>query len=80
MSEMIERVARVIWSLNEDTDCHDYDQLTHHAKQQAKEWARAAIGAMREPTQDMISSCPHEDAWHVWNDMINVALATEPAE
>lgn len=54
MSEMVERVARSIWAFNEDTDCPDYERLSAHAKERANEWARAAIEAMREPTEEMI--------------------------
>ena len=55
MSEMVERVARAIWALNQDTDCPEYDQLAPHAKERADEWARAVIAAMREPTEAMVT-------------------------
>jgi hypothetical protein len=54
MSEMTERVARAIWVLYEDTDCREYDELAAHAKAKADDMARAAIKAMREPTEAMI--------------------------
>ena len=58
MSEIIEHVARAIWALNEDTDCPDYDELNPHARQKVIAWARAAIAAMREPTEQMLdASC-----------------------
>ena len=62
--EQVERVARAIWDLNEDTDCHDYDRLSAPAKKRAEEWARAAIAAMGEQWRD-ISSAP-KDGSRIW--------------
>jgi hypothetical protein len=82
MSEMVERVAKAIWALNEDTDCHDYDQLAPHARARADEWARAAIAVMREPTKAMIEA--HHVVWEDadfneraadnWRNLIDEAL------
>jgi hypothetical protein len=79
MSEMVERVARAIWALNEDTDCHDYGLLAPHAKQRADDWARAAIKAMREPTEAMWKAKQPtwslgRPMWDWWKDMIDEAL------
>jgi hypothetical protein len=77
MTEMIERVAKAIWSLNEDTDCPDYDELAPHAKHRAQAWARAAIVAMLEPThkmEDAFYNEPHTNARAKWRAMIDGAL------
>lgn len=84
MSEMIERVASAIWALNDDTDCRVYDDLAPHAKAQADAMARAAIKAMREPTEAMVNAAmlPASEAdreayrpqhW-IWEKMIDEAL------
>jgi hypothetical protein len=67
MSEMIERVAKAIWEAN-----HGYDGGLAQA--------RAAIAAMREPTEEMITAgehaylptCNFEAVYHA---MIDAALA-----
>lgn len=59
MSDMVEKVARAIWALQRDTDCNDYDKLWDgpcSAKEIARDMARAAIEAMREPTEDMLEA------------------------
>lgn len=74
MSEMVKRVARAIWFLNEDTDCPDYDQLAPFAKKRADQWSRAAITAMREPTAEMLNNT---DTWgdiDAWHKLIDEAL------
>jgi hypothetical protein len=74
MSEtMIERVAVAIEEAYGDSD---YVEL-HRAE--AIKLARAAIEAMREPTQAMVDACdiniPTEGMiTGVWNDMIEAAL------
>lgn len=60
---MVERVARAIWALQRDTDCNDYSQLTKSTKALADDMARAAIGAMREPTEEMARNEAHESTF-----------------
>ena len=50
MSEMIERVAKAI----KETNTAGVPLLKTHAEQYYQDLAKAAIEAMREPTQDMI--------------------------
>jgi hypothetical protein len=67
MSEMIERVGRAL----AEEECYAYDPLPYDAR------ARAAIAAMREPTDTMIDAVGSswgpqlEDNWH---KMIDEAL------
>ncbi len=71
MSDMIERVAR---AMHEELAGGDPDELIHHPAQNSweqptrKRWeqwedaARAAIEAMREPTEAMkLAGCKHDD-------------------
>jgi len=72
MSEMVERVAEAIRAVNSDTIGLTYTELT-------TAMARAAIAAMREPTQAMIDACDldiHTEGTivGVWDDMIDEAL------
>ena len=90
---MIERVARAIcdtWAEREG--CADYSwevvKYAHqdpetHAKlarmyETAMAEARAAIEAMREPTEAMVDSCGNGEcgkwAWGAWDNMIDAAL------
>ena len=69
MSEMIERVAKAI----EDADANGFSKLPYWA------CARAAIEAMREPTEAMADAGTtetnsEEDAIECWNAMIAEAL------
>lgn len=84
MSEMIERVARAIEEVVGCPDNSNGDFL--------KVAARAAIEAMREPTETMsrVAERPGDNAegspgsiayWQadgIWKNMIDAALATEP--
>tara|TARA_R110000868_G_scaffold411706_1_gene707810 strand:+ start:29969 stop:30268 length:300 start_codon:yes stop_codon:yes gene_type:complete len=92
---MIERVARAIWALQRDTDCNDYDKLWDgpgSAKEIARDMARAAIEAMREPTEEMCWSATDvsvgtgcegnftihtEAAREAWQAMIDTLLKEE---
>lgn len=78
MSEMVERVAKVV------AEHFDYD-LDHLPKTLRDEWlqaARTAIEAMREPTEDMLHPLygsahgpgPYIEAKALWQDMIDGAL------
>jgi hypothetical protein len=54
MGEMIERVARAIYAVSE-ADI-DWTEETYQAKNIVREEARAAIEAMREPTNAMVKA------------------------
>lgn len=106
MSEMVERVARAIfgaWATDVGSS-HSWEELEqatvvaseveaptlHQMHRQAYAEARAAIEAMREPTEAMklagevplINSGPQDDAWSLssaaYRVMIDAALASEP--
>jgi len=84
MSEMIERVARAI-----DPNVFSLDELTTHLywelwvkdrQEKARQDARRAIEAMRDPTADMITQgqlefIEEESASDsIWDEMIDAAL------
>ena len=86
MAEMVEKVAAAIWALQRDTDCNDYSQLWDgrgSAKELAREMARAAIEAMREPTEAMRAAKDAIDMGAgtdgIWPAMISAALS-DPKE
>lgn len=89
MTSMIERVARAIdpcaWDvMTHDDGCPD----CRAAREQARGRARAAIEAMREPTEEMVrmgmtalpNSTPgrHQKTGWVWDAMIDAALKEQP--
>lgn len=51
--EMVERVARRLWHLKYGTNWDDYHE---DARAEFRQQARAAIEAMREPTETMIAA------------------------
>ena len=66
MNEMIERVGRAIakdqcWPAGTNTELV----------------ARAAIEAMRQPTQEMIEAADSEFFEEIWQQMIDAALVTK---
>lgn len=84
MSEFLERVSRALCQ----NAGHDPD-ATHQVNSIDQEnWtffvhaARAALEAMREPTQAMIDAARNDvllaDALGVWRTMINTALSESP--
>lgn len=78
---MVERVAAAIWALNEHTDCPEYAQLNRDAKARADSMARAAIEAMREPTEEMFKATRDAhgyDGLAAWSAMIDAALNEKP--
>lgn len=81
MSEMVERVARALMAVTSTHDCGDL-KLKHHY-----EMARAAMEAMREPTEEMMVdaevkapalACFYEKerspSYLAWQAMIDAAL------
>jgi len=81
MSEMVERVARALRAL----PVRDYAQVGGELDElRLREAARAAIEAMREPTEGMVKAgentvCIHGDpqcgAAYAWAAMIDAALS-----
>jgi len=71
--DMIERVARVLQSRDETYD------VTDALDPCFMDDARAAIAAMREPTEEMVDQCMDAghmrgDAEEIWERMIDAAL------
>ena len=73
MSEMVERVAL---ALAKASGINDWSKAAHEFEDDA----RAAIEAMREPTEAMVDSCGNGDAakWGrgCWANYIDAALST----
>ena len=71
MSEMVERVAKAITE-------SALEEFVVILPDQAERFARAAVSAMRVPTETMVESAwadaLAEDAKSVWADMIDEAL------
>lgn len=82
MSEMVERVARAINVLT--MSWSDDDEMVVRAQNKVREQARAAIKAMRQPTDGMIAvgveewCCtpdePDKDVSSIWRAMATAAL------
>lgn len=78
MSEMVERVARAIYFRGDDQG----DTAWHHCqlwhRDVAREQARAAIEAMREPTEAMVKAAYGRERTGTergnWRAMIDAAL------
>ena len=70
MSEMIERVARAIAGAMEQNGGAPYDLYIRnkHSKMILYDQARAAIEAMREPTEAMVESADRATLPHVGPD------------
>lgn len=73
MTEMIERVARAIAAAGTIVD---WDEMSVACQEQFTKEARAAIAAMREPSETMVdagyqASPPVE---YIWQAMIDAAL------
>ena len=72
MSEMVERVAKAIAEAD-----GDHTVMDHHRRR-----SRAAIEAMREPTEEMKLAPPDvnfspSEAEYVWQAMIDAALGNK---
>ena len=67
--ELIERVATAL-----EPKCRAFGR-GDMPMQVAREFARAAIEAMREPTIEMVFAAPPGDAGEVWEAMIDAALS-----
>jgi hypothetical protein len=89
--DMIDRVAKALFAdyqksaLGPDLT-QTWSTLPNHAKDHAYSQARAAIAAMREPTEEMVvegysdDACLRGDVSKVWQYMIDAALecSTKP--
>lgn len=84
MSEMIERVARGIWARRQQAypdmaPLPAWEDETEELREDVRAEARAAIEAMREPTQEMIDSCGNGEcakwAQGAWASYIESALS-----
>lgn len=83
MSEMIERVARVL-AIEEDQDPDMLNGAVGVVWRLYEPHARALIAAMREPTPKMVAAGAEEDMWvqnegqdpqpGIWQAMIDEAL------
>lgn len=63
MSEMVERVAKAQWDLDRASGGRPaWGDADHEHRSAAMELARAAIEAMREPTEGMIDAGADADA------------------
>jgi hypothetical protein len=84
--EMIERVARAIWSADRNVGGYGWEWLDESWRAGYYAQARSAIEAMREPTEEMIErGDDHAKGWfasisvtydseEVWHAMIDAAL------
>lgn len=88
MTEMVERVAwaiaRARWG-NVYTLPDDVEEARRRMIKQIIPLARAAIAAMREPTEEMVAAAPWweideqtDEAAAIWRGMIDAALADTP--
>lgn len=83
---MIEKVARAIYETRNGKGCTPWAKrgMAHKAPYFAD--ARAAIVAMREPTEAMEASLRDYNHWeaalavNAWDDLISAALSEEKAE
>jgi len=66
---MIERVAKAIWRSMGDNDDAFLDFRDDYLL-----YARAAIEAMREPTEGMLEAASRADLEDEWSAMIDAAL------
>lgn len=88
-SEMVERVAKAIWSDYWDGEGCSWAEMEESARQTALSMARAAIEAMREPNEAMIGMGMEADhrrrpgstrpsaADAIWRAMIDAAAAED---
>ena len=82
MSEMVERVARVLHAMPSEAWSYvPWSVLQAMHKERLMRQARTAIEAMREPTPRMVDEAYavmsyEDDADRVWRLMIDAALST----
>lgn len=79
--DMVEKVARAIWTMRMEGGWNSYDELPDNRKATVRTYARAAIEAMREPTELMFNAghdCAGFGVDDGWPAMIDAALAEAP--
>ena len=79
MTDMIERVAQRLFQNMAASDNGAWETADPMITRACMSYARAAIAAMREPTEEMVGQCmdtghTRDDAEAVWNKMIDAAL------
>lgn len=93
MNEMVERVAVAMYRANPEHKRSPFCKAERWLQEQARDMARAAIAAMREPSHDVIVALETEAAERyqaapdmqrfygedIWNAGIDAALAGAPA-
>jgi len=80
MNEMIETVARAIYEKRNGTGCKPWPRLPRSHQDPYRSDARAAIEAMRDPTEAMwgaVIDSPAKLRRSDWRDMIDAALNEE---
>jgi len=74
MTEMIERVARAIHSAEVEDEGDPWNDLGDYVQGEYRTLARAAIAAMREPTEAMLGPPWNYGRLEIWQAMIDEAL------
>jgi hypothetical protein len=82
MNETVERVARALWDAAGSPDEESWDATMEQFRAIYRRQARAAIAAMREPTEEMadagtkVMATQHQRRWSlpIWRAMIDEAL------
>lgn len=80
MSEMVERVARAFYEAQfVNVNRIEWETRSRQGRNEYMRAARAAIAAMRDPTEAMLEAGPPEPYMDcgVWAKMIDAALADE---
>ena len=72
MTDMIERVAAAMWERTHDGRWDDWGDGQDESRIIHRDDARAAIAAMREPTDSMTNGVDYRRG--VWVNMIDAAL------
>lgn len=84
VTEMIERVAKAHWDASKSPLTREWDDCAEYFKETMRDRARAAIAAMREPTEAMVTAGKaHTDTYYSkdgdfalgWNAACDAALA-----
>lgn len=88
-NSMIERVAKAIYDANPEAQRFTWSYADSFLKEQARRMGRAAIEAMREPTEDMLNAkaenvlgtvesinsyLDYHSAEQIWRSMIDEIL------
>jgi len=82
MSQIVEKVARAMFDsrkLGDSLVAFDGSRFKGTSWRDLEKLARTAIGAMRDPTEDMLDAYPpiageNPSGLDIWRDMIDAAL------